>query len=82
MKLPRLYPYEWLLLVLLILAMGALLAALHEALRPRETLTLRADEWECTADHTERRLMTTIVGKVTVMTPTTSTVCDEYRRRP
>lgn len=44
------------------------------------TFELKRGDWTCSKSESQSSLLPMVVGKVTVMVPTASNVCVEYRR--
>jgi hypothetical protein len=66
-------------IAVLLLIFGWLLFAIYlDAQSP--VFELRKDEWTCKQTAQETRLTPMVVGKTTILMPSTSTVCVNYQR--
>jgi hypothetical protein len=70
----------WTLFVILAACVAAIGAFFWQRAFPPETFELRADAWTCTASHVESGTRTIFAGKVPIVQPYTTTVCDNWKR--
>lgn len=74
--------FPWLLLLMFAFAVIVIVGGVWHALTNKTPqIVLSASEWECTQWHEERRMTSTMVGKVVVPRWHTVTVPDVYVRR-
>lgn len=67
--------------ILIVLAALCVIAGIHSCIYPSPVLaTLKKSDFKCTKAHSETLVRPQLVGKITIMVPTVTSVCDEYRR--